>query len=100
MTKSTDKLLTVTDLSVRFPLKGRDAEGKRKTLLAVDNVSFEIERGKTLGIVGESRLPNNAQCLTAFNFKAYIINCQQGLAFSLCVTAFQWKAHRQVRYGQ
>ena len=54
MTKSTDKLLTVTDLSVRFPLKGRDAEGKRKTLLAVDNVSFEIERGKTLGIVGES----------------------------------------------
>lgn len=51
---SPDKLLTVTDLSVRFPLKGRDAKGKRKTLLAVDNVSFDIERGKTLGIVGES----------------------------------------------
>lgn len=51
---SHDPLLSVTDLSVRFPLKGRDADGNRKTLLAVDNVSFDIARGKTLGIVGES----------------------------------------------
>lgn len=47
-------LLSVRNLSVRFPLKGRDEHGKRKTLLAVDNVSFDIPEGKTLGIVGES----------------------------------------------
>ncbi|MDA7598526.1 ABC transporter ATP-binding protein [Alphaproteobacteria bacterium] len=56
MTTSTDSniLLQVRDLSVRYSLKGRDADGKRKSLLAVDNVSFDIERGRTLGIVGES----------------------------------------------
>ena len=56
MTTSTDSniLLQVRDLSVRYSLKGRDANGKRKSLLAVDNVSFDIERGRTLGIVGES----------------------------------------------
>lgn len=47
-------LLSVRNLSVRFPLKGRDEHGKRKTLLAVDDVSFDIPEGKTLGIVGES----------------------------------------------
>lgn len=47
-------LLSVSNLSVRFPLKGRGIDGKRKSLLAVDNVSFDIARGKTLGIVGES----------------------------------------------
>ena len=56
MTTSTDSniLLQVRDLSLRYSLKGRDADGKRKSLLAVDNVSFDIERGRTLGIVGES----------------------------------------------
>ena len=51
---SNPALLSVRNLSVRFPLKGRDEHGKRKTLLAVDNVSFDIPEGKTLGIVGES----------------------------------------------
>ena len=52
MTKSS--LLSVRNLSVRFPLKGRDENGNRKTLLAVDDISFDIPEGKTLGIVGES----------------------------------------------
>ena len=52
-------LLSVRNLSVRFPLKGRDEHGKRKTLLAVDNVSFDIPEGKTLGIVGESGFGQN-----------------------------------------
>ncbi len=51
---SSDTLLSVENLSVRFPLKGRDSAGKRKSLLAVDDVSFTIQRGQTLGIVGES----------------------------------------------
>jgi peptide/nickel transport system ATP-binding protein len=51
---TTSALLSVRNLSVRFPLKGRDKDGRRKTLLAVDDVSFDIPEGKTLGIVGES----------------------------------------------
>lgn len=47
-------LLSVRNLSVRFGLKARDANGKRKSLLAVDNINFDIPHGKTLGIVGES----------------------------------------------
>ena len=47
-------ILSVRNLSVRFNLKGRDQQGKRKTLLAVDNVNFDVTQGKTLGIVGES----------------------------------------------
>jgi peptide/nickel transport system ATP-binding protein len=47
-------LLSVSNLSVRFPLKGRGPGGMGRSLLAVDNISFEIPHGKTLGVVGES----------------------------------------------
>ena len=46
--------LDVRNLSVSFPMRGRDADGRRRRLLAVDDVSFLVARGKTLGIVGES----------------------------------------------
>ncbi|MEO9190173.1 MAG: ABC transporter ATP-binding protein [Acetobacteraceae bacterium] len=42
-------LLKVQDLSKIFPLRR-----ERKTLQAVDHVSFTIRRGETLGLVGES----------------------------------------------
>jgi len=42
-------LLRVCDLCVTFP-----ARRGRPPVLAVDRVSFEIERGQTLGLVGES----------------------------------------------
>jgi oligopeptide transport system ATP-binding protein len=41
--------LVVSGLSVRYP-----ARGAQRRLLAVDGVSFHIERGETLGLVGES----------------------------------------------
>jgi peptide/nickel transport system ATP-binding protein len=49
------ELLKVTDLSVHFPVRTRGVW--RKTvgrIVAVDNVSFAIARGETLGLVGES----------------------------------------------
>jgi oligopeptide transport system ATP-binding protein len=42
-------VLTVTDLSVRFAVPG-----PKRWLQAVDGVSFTVERGETLGVVGES----------------------------------------------
>ena len=51
---SAQPALDVCNLSVSFPMRGRDADGHRRRLLAVDDVSFSVARGKTLGIVGES----------------------------------------------
>jgi peptide/nickel transport system ATP-binding protein len=45
-------LLSVSNLSVRFPVKRR--WGQTSFLYAVDDVSFEVQRGETLAIVGES----------------------------------------------
>ena len=52
--QDSDYALVVENLSVAYPLKGRDRAGVRRRLLAVDDVSFAIPRGTTLGIVGES----------------------------------------------
>jgi peptide/nickel transport system ATP-binding protein len=48
------KLLKVENLGVRFPLKNNSIIGKKSYLYAVDDISFEINRGETLAIVGES----------------------------------------------
>ena len=48
-------LLEVEDLRVRFSVRSkRGLFGKRKSLRAVDGVSFSIAAGEALGIVGES----------------------------------------------
>lgn len=47
-------LLEVEDLSVHFPVRRGWFDGERRWLRAVDGVSFTIEKGKTLGLVGES----------------------------------------------
>ena len=49
-----ETLLTVEGLTVRYPL-GRDWFGRvNRWFTAVDDVSFTIRRGETLGLVGES----------------------------------------------
>ncbi|MBR0704164.1 ATP-binding cassette domain-containing protein [Bradyrhizobium diazoefficiens] len=47
-------LLQVNDLKKHFPVKGRLFSRKREFVYAVDGVSFEIARGETLSLVGES----------------------------------------------
>ncbi len=47
-------LLKITNLTKHFPSKNNKIFGKREFVHAVDNVSFELNVGETLGLVGES----------------------------------------------
>src|SRR5450755_28606 len=47
-------LLQVNDLKKHFPVRGGLFSRKSSWVYAVDGVSFEIERGETLALVGES----------------------------------------------
>jgi oligopeptide transport system ATP-binding protein len=51
---SSDVILDVQDLSVRFPIFGGILLRRRGEVRAVDRVSFALHRGETLGLVGES----------------------------------------------
>lgn len=48
------KLLEVKDLRKHFPLRSGPFSKTRETVLAVDGLSFSLETGETLGLVGES----------------------------------------------
>ena len=51
-----DVIMKVSNLSKHFKV------GRNKYLLAVDNISFEIRRGETLGVVGESGCGKTTLC--------------------------------------
>jgi oligopeptide transport system ATP-binding protein len=54
-TAGSEPLLVVEGLTKRFPVrKGVVFERASEEFVAVDNVSFQINRGETLGLVGES----------------------------------------------
>ena len=46
-------LLQIRNLSVGYPVKGMFG-GTKRHFMAVNNVSFEVKKGETLGLVGES----------------------------------------------
>ena len=53
--RSTDEsLLSVRDLKVHFPVKGGVLQRTLDVVKAVDGISFNVPRGKTIGLVGES----------------------------------------------
>lgn len=54
MAASNASILDVEDLTVRFPVTGGVLLRKVGEVRAVDHVSFQIGRGETLGLVGES----------------------------------------------
>jgi peptide/nickel transport system ATP-binding protein len=47
-------LLAVRDLVKHFPIKGGLLNRQRAVVRAVDGISFDLTKGETLGIVGES----------------------------------------------
>lgn len=51
---SKDVILRAENVKVKFPLKKNLFGRIIKELKAVDNISFELEEGQTLGVVGES----------------------------------------------
>lgn len=55
MLMNSEPLLQVSDLKVHFPLPGKFLRpGTGATVKAVDGVSFHLNEGETLGLVGES----------------------------------------------
>jgi oligopeptide transport system ATP-binding protein len=47
-------LLTVQNLKMHFPVRGGVFYTTKATCKAVDGVSFDLQPGETLGLVGES----------------------------------------------
>ncbi|MEM8868141.1 MAG: ATP-binding cassette domain-containing protein [Verrucomicrobiota bacterium] len=54
MSENSTPLLAVTDLKVHFPVRSGLLQRVTDQVRAVDGVSFEVPRGKTVGLVGES----------------------------------------------
>ncbi len=49
-----ETLLDVKDLKMHFPFGGGFLGGKKGNIYAVDGVTFQLKKGETLGLVGES----------------------------------------------
>ncbi len=68
---SAEELLTVKNLKVCFPLKKNFWGSVKEYINAVDNVSFVLNAGKTLGIVGESGSGKSSLGLALVNLNPY-----------------------------
>ncbi len=72
---TSDVLLDVQDLQVRFPVYGGIIPRKKAEVRAVDGVSLTLQRGETIGLVGESGCGKTTvgraivNILTAMNYR-------------------------------
>ncbi len=61
----TQIVFSARDLTVHFNLGTHDSEGNPRVVHAVDGVSFDIAKGTTLGIIGESGCGKSTTALAA-----------------------------------
>ena len=73
-------LLSVNNLEVAFPLR-------TGTVTAVRDVSFELNQGERLGIVGESGAGKSVSAFAILNLISKPVTCLLG-RFSLMVSVF------------
>ena len=69
---STENLLEVKNLSVNFPIKGGVFLRKVGEVKAVDDISFTLKKGETLGLVGESGCGKSSTGRALINLIKYL----------------------------
>jgi peptide/nickel transport system ATP-binding protein len=48
------RVLTVRNLTVKFPVQASSPHGAKQTFTAVNDISFDLREGRTLAVIGES----------------------------------------------
>lgn len=82
-----EALIKVTDLHKHFPIQGGMLKKVKNWVQAVDGVSFEINAGETLGLVGESGCGKSTVGLTMLR----LLEATQGTVFFEGTNVFDLK---------